>query len=65
LIGSEIEGIRDMGLRNTFDRMVAAREKQARRYVAGAMLNLDDATLEKAGYTRAQLKAQGASVYPF
>ncbi len=54
-----------MGLRNTFDRMIEAREKQARRYVAGAMLNLDDETLAKAGYTRAQIKAQGPAVYPF
>lgn len=54
-----------MGLRNTFDRMIQAREKQARRYVAGAMLNLDDATLEKAGFTREELKAQGTYVYPF
>jgi len=54
-----------MGIRNTFDRMIEAREMQARRYVAGAMLNLDDATLEKAGYSRAQLKAQGPSIYPF
>lgn len=54
-----------MGLRNTFDRMIAAREKQARRYVNGALLNLDDETLNRAGFSRAELKQQGASIYPF
>ncbi len=54
-----------MGIRNTFDRMIAAREKQAQRFVNGALLNLDDATLERGGFSRAQLRAQGASHYPF
>jgi len=54
-----------MGLKNTFDRMIAAREKQARRYVHGALLNLDDETLTRAGFTREGLRKQGASVYPF
>ena len=57
--------MRTMGLRNTFDRMVAAREKQARRYVNGALLNLDDETLTRAGFNRKELRAQGASNYPF
>ena len=55
----------DMGLKNTFDRMIAAREKQARRYVNGALLSLDDETLTRAGYTREGLQKQGTSVYPF
>lgn len=54
-----------MGIRNTFDRMIAAREKQARRYVNGALLTLDDETLNSAGFDRATIKAQGASVYPY
>lgn len=53
-----------MGFRNTFDRMIAARERQARRYVNGALLSLDDETLARAGFTRSQLKQNGASVYP-
>ncbi len=54
-----------MRLRNTFDRMVAAREKQARRFVNGALLNLDDETLKRAGYSRDELKGQGSANYPF
>jgi hypothetical protein len=54
-----------MGFRNAFNRMVAAREKQARRYVNGALLNLDDETLKNAGFNRESLRKQGASVYPF
>ena len=54
-----------MGFKSTFDRMVAAREKQARRYVNGALLNLDDETLRMAGMTRDGIKKQGVSVYPF
>ena len=54
-----------MGLRNTFDRLIAAREKQARRYVNGALLSLDDETLNKAGFNRADINRQGVRVYPF
>ena len=54
-----------MGIRNTFDRIIAAREKQARRYVNGALLTLDDETLAKAGFDRDSIKAQGVSVYPY
>ena len=48
-----------------FDRMIAAREKQARRYVNGALLNLDDETLKQAGFNRADIRKQGAYNYPF
>ena len=48
-----------------FDRMIAAREKQARRFVNGALLNLDDETLAKAGFTREGIRKQGAYNYPF
>ena len=54
-----------MGFKSTFDRMVAARQHQARRYVNGALLNLDDETLKRAGLTRDGIKKQGVSVYPF
>ncbi len=54
-----------MAFRNTFNRMVAAREKQARRFVNGALLNLDDETLARAGYDRETLRAEGATNYPF
>ncbi|MEL6947489.1 MAG: hypothetical protein AAFO73_07630 [Pseudomonadota bacterium] len=53
-----------MGFRSAFDRMIAAREKQARRYVNGALLNLDDETLARGGFDRKTLRAQGGSVYP-
>ncbi len=46
-----------------FDRMIAAREKQARRYVAGILSNLDDDTIARAGYTREQLKRAGSTNY--
>jgi len=48
-----------------FDRMIAAREKQARRYVNGALLNLDDETLKQAGFNRADIRKQSAYNYPF
>ncbi|MDD9909181.1 MAG: hypothetical protein OXR62_05755 [Ahrensia sp.] len=48
-----------------FDRMIAAREKQARRYVNGALMNLDDETLAGAGLKREDIRKQGAYNYPF
>ena len=54
-----------MSFRTTFDRMIAAREKQARRFVNGALLNLDDDTLSRAGLNRADIRKEGASLYPF
>lgn len=54
-----------MGLRNTFGRIIAARERQARRYVNGALLNMDDETLRRAGFNREDLKADGVTTYPF
>ncbi|MEL6505189.1 MAG: hypothetical protein AAFO61_02460 [Pseudomonadota bacterium] len=47
------------------DRMIAAREKSARRYVNGALLNLDDETLNRAGLSRKEIRKQGAANYPF
>ena len=40
------------------DRMVAARERQARRYVNGYLLSLDDATLAAYGYDRKELEKE-------
>lgn len=53
-----------MSFRTTFDRLIAAREKQARRYVNGALLGLDDETLRRAGINREDLKSQGSSYLP-
>ena len=54
-----------MGFRNTFNRMITAREKQFSRYVNGALLNLNDETLKNAGLTREELRNKGASTYPY
>lgn len=53
-----------MNFRASFDRMIAAREKQARRYVAGALIGMDDETLRRAGIDRAELRAKGANYLP-
>lgn len=42
--------------RNAFERVVAARERQASRYVNGALLNLDDETLKALGHSREELR---------
>ena len=52
-----------MGIRTAFDRMIAARERQARSYVNGALLNLDDETLRRAGLSRAEIKRRGPSSF--
>ena len=46
--------------RNAMDAMIAAREKQAQRYVNGALLMMDDETLRANGYTRAELRGNTA-----
>lgn len=51
--------------RSAFDAMVAAREQQARRYVASALLALDDETLKASGFSRAELKRNGGIPYLF
>ncbi|MCB1464123.1 MAG: hypothetical protein KDJ90_17290 [Nitratireductor sp.] len=50
--------------RTGFDRMISARERQARRYVNSALLHLDDATLARAGYNRKDIEKQGSAFYP-
>ncbi|MAA97383.1 MAG: hypothetical protein CMN87_18085 [Stappia sp.] len=51
--------------RKALDSMVAARERQARRYVNGYLLSLDDATLTAYGYDRADLERQGSMTASF
>ena len=43
-------------LRTAFDGLVASRERQARHYARGHLLTLDDATLARAGLTRAEVR---------
>lgn len=51
--------------RNAVDALVAAREKQASRYVNGALLMLDDETLKAHGYSREELRRRGGVHYLF
>lgn len=51
--------------RNAFNRMVEARERQVARYVNGALLNLDDKTLQNLGTSREELRRKGATNYVF
>lgn len=51
--------------RNALGAMMAARERQASRYVAGMLLTYDDETLRANGYSRAQLEKQASTSYMF
>jgi hypothetical protein len=51
--------------RSALDAMVAAREKQARAYVNGALLMMDDETLKANGYTREELRRRSSLAFPF
>lgn len=51
--------------RNAVDALVAAREKQAHRYVSGALLMFDDETLKAHGYNRAELMRRANVSYRF
>ncbi|MCM2472025.1 hypothetical protein HGO38_00835 [Rhizobium sp. CG5] len=51
--------------RDAYQRVVAARERQASRYVNGALLNLDDETLKGMGTSREELRRKGANNYVF
>lgn len=42
--------------RNAVEALMAARERQARSYVASTLLMFDDETLEANGFSRAELK---------
>lgn len=43
-------------LRSALDGVIASRERQARHYAQAHLLNLDDATLRRAGLTRADVR---------
>lgn len=47
--------------RNALDAIIAARTMEAERYVNGVLLSLDDQTLQKHGYSRAELARRGTS----
>ncbi|KQZ54714.1 aminoglycoside phosphotransferase [Rhizobium sp. Root149] len=51
-------------LHNAFNRIVEARERQARRYVNSALLRLDDTSLAALGKSREELRREGASNFP-
>ncbi len=50
-------------LRTAFDAFVQARQKQADRYVAGALLGFDDETLRSHGYSRADLRKRAGAYH--
>lgn len=50
--------------RSALGAMMAARERQASRYLAGALLKYDDETLRAAGYSRADLEKRAWTGYP-
>lgn len=47
------------------DAMIASRMRQANRVVSGYLLGLDDETLARLGYDRAELQRRDPSGYPF
>lgn len=51
--------------RSAVDAMMAAREKQAQRYVTSALQMLDDETLKAHGYSREELRRKGGTYYLF
>ena len=53
-----------MGIRNAFDRMIQARERQARSYVRAAVAQMDDETLRRAGIDRKDV-GRGTGAYPY
>jgi hypothetical protein len=52
-------------LRNAFNRVVEARERQVSRYVNGALSSLDNKTLAEMGLDRAELRRKGTNSYIF
>lgn len=52
-------------LRNAFDAMIAARQREANRYVNGVLLMLDDEALKARGYDRAELNRSSKAGYYF
>nr|CAD6412021.1 hypothetical protein REQ54_00952 [Rhizobium sp. Q54] len=58
------QGITEMAnsiFRTAFERVVAARERQASRYVNNVLMNLDDQTLRGMGTSREELRRKGAT----
>jgi len=51
--------------RKGYNRVIEARERQAKRYVHGALLNLDDKTLNELGYNRSDLERDHVVALPF
>lgn len=51
--------------RNALAAFISARERQADRYVNGALLMLDDETLKAHGYSRAELRKRPHSIHTF
>lgn len=51
--------------RNAVGALMAARQKQAARYVNSALLLLDDETLSAQGYDRAELKRRAGAGHLF
>ncbi len=51
--------------RTAIDRIASAREKQARRYVHGVLLTMDDETLKSLGYSRDERRRSGPAALPF
>lgn len=50
-------------VRNAVNAFIRARERQADRYVTGALLMLDDETLKANGYNRAELRKRPHSSF--
>ena len=57
--------MRNTIFRTAFDRMVAARERQARRYVNTHLLTLDDESLRALGRSRDELRREGRAAFLF
>ncbi len=58
------QGITEMAnsiFRTAFERVVAARERQASRYVNNVLMNLDDQTLKGMGTSREELRRKGGT----
>ncbi len=52
-------------MNSAFEAMVNARTRQAKAYVNGALLMLDEETLKAHGYDRTELEKKHTAFYPF
>lgn len=59
------ELMRSTIFRTAFERVVAAREREARRLVNAHLLTLDDKTLRDMGRSREELRREGGSSFIF